>query len=116
MLLEEGLEEFLVGHDLGVEHDLDHFRVAGHAGRRFVIGRVGGNATGITDRGHVDAGDFPEQPFGAPEAAHAEIGRFEAFRIRTVQRAAVDEWVSAVGIASARPGSALSIVGITVFF
>ena len=52
--------------------------MAGAAGARLAVGRVGREAAGVADGGGVDAGDLPELALGAPVAAHAEHDLLEA--------------------------------------
>ncbi len=76
----------------GVVDHLDHFRVAGHAGADFLIGRIGGSAAGIADGGDVNAiSRLPELALGAPETAHAEDHALHALGVGRGQRAAIDE-------------------------
>ena len=60
-----------------------------------LVGRVRRVAAGVADRGRVDAGQLPEEPLGAPEAAHARRRRLESLRERRLERRA--EHVVAAG-------------------
>jgi hypothetical protein len=86
------LEQPRVGNFLRViDHEHD-FVVPGAAGTHFFVGRVRGQATGITDRGDVDAvAELPEFPLGAPEATEAEHRHGEPGRVGAFERPAVDE-------------------------
>src|SRR5204863_4728267 len=57
----------------------------------FLVGRVPCLAAGVADRGRVHAGGLPEQPLGAPEAAHAEHGALQAPGKRRLQRMPIHE-------------------------
>src|SRR5688572_21888042 len=48
-------------------------------------------SAGVSHRGRVNAGHFPELPLSSPETAEPEHGALEAVRERGLQRGAVDE-------------------------
>ena len=61
MSLPERPEQLVVGDLARVVGDEDDLGVAGTAGARLLIGRVGRRAAGVADGGRVDAGQRPEQ-------------------------------------------------------
>ena len=71
-----------------VEHDQHNLRVAGPAAADLLVGRVGGEAARVTDRGRVDARRLPEHALGAPEAAHADDQVPKSVRERWLHRRA----------------------------
>src|SRR5262249_29474638 len=82
VVLPEDLEELAVGDGGGVVDGEDDLGVPGAPGAHLLVGGVGGVAAGVADCGGVDARELPEQPLGAPEAAHAEHGGGHALRER----------------------------------
>ena len=62
-----------------VEHDAHDLGVPGLARADVFVGRVGGEAPGISDRRAQHAVEAPEESLGAPEAAHADDSRLEPF-------------------------------------
>ena len=72
MQLPEHRQQFFVADLVLVIHHQDHFGVAGQARADFLVGRVGGEAAGITHRRADHAFTLPELAFRAPEAAQAE--------------------------------------------
>ena len=86
--LPEQLQQVLVaglGGVVGDEHDLG---VAGAGAADLLVGGVGRRAAGVAHRGRVDAVGFPEDPLGAPEAAHAEDRGADSLREGRPQRRA----------------------------
>src|SRR5262249_10970277 len=72
VVLPEDLEQLLVRDLRRVINDLYDLGVSGTPGAGLLVGRVGGEAARVADRGAVDAGRLPEQPLRAPETAHTE--------------------------------------------
>ncbi|MNY23241.1 hypothetical protein D3C86_1568980 [compost metagenome] len=91
VLLKKYLQEARERDHGRIVDNLDHFRVARLTCRRLLIGGIAGETTSITHRRHPHPRRFPEQPFRAPEAAHAEIDGFKAVGIRSLQRPAIDK-------------------------
>src|SRR5690606_7449595 len=76
---------------LGVIDHLDRLGVASLARADFLIARIGGRAALIADRGHDHARQLPEQAFGAPEAAQAEIDGLRTFGIGALETLTIYE-------------------------
>ena len=114
--LPERAQDLVARHLRGVEHDEHGLGVAGRAAADLLVGRVRRVAAGVADGGRVDAVELPEQPLGAPEAAHADDQRLHAARgtggWSGVPRTS---WRSGTAIAVSRPGSARSASIIFVF-
>src|SRR5581483_6616455 len=88
--LPEGAQDLLVGELRGIPDDQHDLGVAGRARADLLVAGVGRVAARVADRGRVDAGQLPEQPLGAPEAAQAEHGALVALRERRPERGAED--------------------------
>ena len=115
VVLPEHLEQLLVARLRRVEHDADGLGVAGPAGARLLVRRVGREAALVADGGRPDAGLLPERLLLAPEAAERELGDLEAVRIGAGDRRARARCASSgCRIGSVRPGSARSAVGMFV--
>src|SRR5437763_6710757 len=56
--------------------------MAGRPRADFRVGRVRREAARIPDRGRIDDGELPEEPFRAPEAAHSKDGLVQSHRKR----------------------------------
>merc|ERR1719231_836291 len=71
---------------LGVIHDLHRLGVAAAPAARLLVRRVGREASGVADRGRVDAiaGQAPDALLAAPEAAIGEDRDLVALRPRTL--------------------------------
>jgi len=69
-----------------------------------LVRRIRGRTARVADGGRDDAGGLPEEPFGAPEAAHAELGDFAAVRVRRPKGRTVYGVTLGTDIARARPG------------
>ncbi len=71
---EELEQQVAVAQSLGVELDLQRFRMAGAPGLDLLVARVRGCAAGVADLGAEHAGDLTHQFLHAPEASSGEIG------------------------------------------
>ena len=90
--------------------------MAGAAGADFLIGRIGRVAAGIADRGDDKRRrPVPRTSLGAPEAAEAEHGLLDAFRIRALERAMIDEMLARGADRRRAAGQRLGALGMATF-
>ncbi len=89
---------------LRIKNHPHDFGVAGAARADFLIGRMGREPAGISDRRHPDARQLPKFALNAPKTAHREHGPLKAGRDRRVKRALEDkmracgdDWLVAAG-------------------
>src|SRR4051795_13158793 len=75
--LPEEPEHLLVAGEKRVEDDEDGLGVAGATRADLLVGRVRRRAARVADGRRVHARGLPEDPLGAPEAAHAELRALE---------------------------------------
>src|SRR5207248_6043781 len=87
----ENLEQLVVAQLLRIEDDEHHLGMIGEPAAHFLVRRVLRFTARIADRGRIDAGALPEEPFGAPEAAHAEHRLLQARGKWRLQRMAAHE-------------------------
>ncbi len=90
-LSQNSFKQRLVADPLGVVDDEHRLVMAGPARADLLIGRVRREPAGIADRGDMDAGDLPELPLGAPEAAEPEQRRLGALRVGAFEGGAAHE-------------------------
>ena len=89
--LPEGVEECVVADAFRIEDHEDDLVVAGTPAAYLLVGRVGGRAGRIADRGDVYPRQAPERLLPAPEAAEAELRERHALGEGRLDAAAVDE-------------------------
>src|SRR5262249_26482717 len=89
--LPEDAEQLVVAGLRRMEDGEDGLGVTRAAAAGLLVRRIWRVAARVADRGRVDPGRLPEEPFGAPEAAHAEDGLLGADRERRLNRGAEDE-------------------------
>src|SRR5215471_17943239 len=90
--LPEGFEQRRVADFRGIEHHQYDFVMARTAGAYFLIGWIGCDAAGVTDRRDPNAiAHLPEHALGSPKAAEPEHRRLEALRIGTFEGALAEE-------------------------
>ena len=91
MTFPKGLQQIVIGDDLGVKHHQDNLIVTRATRADLFVAGVWRDPCGIAHGGHVDAGHGPKLALDAPEAPHAEHCRLQARWIRALQIMAVDE-------------------------
>ena len=91
MGLPEGAEECVVADAFRIEDHEDDLVVAGTPAAYLLVGRVGGHAGRIADRGDVYPRQAPERHLPAPEAAEAELRERHALGEGWLDAVAVDE-------------------------
>ena len=79
------------GDPLGIVDDEDDLGVPRPARAHLLVGRVRGDPARVADSGGEHAGCLPEDPLGAPEAAHADDEALEAVGKRRDERGSENE-------------------------
>ena len=90
MSLPEVLQQLGVADLRGIEHHQHRFRMTRLAATHFLVGGVGGMASGIAGRRGEYPGQLPEQALHAPETAHAKYRLLQVCGERLGQRVAID--------------------------
>src|ERR1700689_549040 len=104
----KSFEQALIGDFLRIVDHEHHLVMASAPAAPLLVGRVRRKATGVADRGHVNAvAELPEFALGAPEAAKPEHRHGEPLGIGPLERLAVDEMLPRRGDGAGTPGQSL---------
>ena len=110
MVLPERLEQQLRGGQRGVIRDEHGLSVSRATAAHLLVGRVGGVAAHVPDRGGDHAGQLPEDALGTPEATHRDIQDLGAVRPGTQLRRC-EHLMTVEDVGQSRTPSGQGVVG-----